>query len=394
MHLGWIFRDDPNTIEFSLFYHNNEHKSSGYIAHKIDERHFPDVNANVDMYLGERVIGMIINNEYDPNYDVKCLGIREDNTALAQSQDSYVARTFYFGGDSRVPHKMEMRFHDLFFDENDYQKKFNSCDIMTWNLTEFNNGDNFNYTASKEIYGSVADRHTVQYGPDNPNKEYQKCIIHSGADISFTAGNKVELYPGFHAELGSTFSAEIGEAPEITIVVPNQFSEEIVYNVQNVSLFEVLIYLDSSRDSLVYSTQNYAENGYAMATINSELPVKNYYVVSTFYSGLGSHKTVNHEAFNNGLGLKNKRVTSSDDRDQYLFSIFPNPSTGKFEVSFAEGINYKKYEIISINGQVILSDKLNNKKKLSINLSDQPKGIYFLKLFDIDHVDVRKLLIN
>jgi len=118
-----------------------------------------------------------------------------------------------------------------------------------------------------------------------PNKEYQKCIIHSGANISFTAGNKVELYPGFHAEPGSTFSAEIDEAPIITVIEPNKFSEVIVYRVQNVSLFEVLIYLDSSRDGLVYSTQNYAQNGYAKATINSELPIKNYYVVSNFSCG-------------------------------------------------------------------------------------------------------------
>ncbi len=63
MHLGWIFRDDPNTIEFSLFYHNNEHKSSGYIAHKIDERHFQPRGAIGDANM-IRIMG---STEYAPN---------------------------------------------------------------------------------------------------------------------------------------------------------------------------------------------------------------------------------------------------------------------------------------------------------------------------------------
>ena len=158
MHLGWIFRDDPNTISFALFFHNN--KEAVYAAHKIDERGFTDANSTIDMYLGQKVIGMIINNEQNLDYDVKCIGIRQDNTEISVAKNSFVSKAFYFGGNSKAPHKMEMKFHDQRVDDAGYQIKFNSNDIMTWNITEFTSEDNFSYTASKVINGSVAEEST------------------------------------------------------------------------------------------------------------------------------------------------------------------------------------------------------------------------------------------
>jgi hypothetical protein len=228
MHLGWIFRDDPAEVRFSLYYHNDDNTDL-FVAHRIDEMEFlPDANVLIDMYLGERAIGMIISNWDSSNDDSKCLGIREDNTSLTGSQDSYVAKTFYFGGDSQAPRRMRTKFHNSWADESGYQTKFNSNDIMTWNLSEFVSGDNFAYTAGKEIHGSVADPGLVQYHSGDPNKEHQKCIIQAGASITFTAGESVHLHPGFHAKDGSYFRAVPEPATKINIQkTPMEFDEQI-----------------------------------------------------------------------------------------------------------------------------------------------------------------------
>jgi hypothetical protein len=210
MHLGWIFHDDPHKIDLALFYHNNNEKV--FVAHKIDARIFDDLNATVDMYLGETVIGMIINDEYNENYDIKCIGIRQDNTKLTGSQDSFVAKTFYFGGNSTAPHAMNIKLHDLWVDRPGFQTEFNNCDIMTWNLSEFTSNDYFSYYARKEIHGSTKNKNDVHCHANHPNEEYQKCLIKEGARIEFTSGYMVHLHPGFHAEKGSYFHAKTKES--------------------------------------------------------------------------------------------------------------------------------------------------------------------------------------
>ncbi len=383
MHLGWIFRDDPDKISFSLFFHDND---EGYfVSHKIDERYFSGANSTVDMYLGEKVMGMIINNENDiQNYKVKSLGIREDNSYLAVSGDSYVAKTFYFGGRSTAPHKMEMEFHDLDVDYKGYQTKFNSSDILTWNLSEFNSPDDFDYYSSDIINGSVPDKSFVQYHSNYTNKEYQKCIVHNGAQITFNAGKKVYLYPGFYAEEGSYFKATITETKAVTIKEsPSSFAESINYKTENAKSVEFALYLDNSRDSLIYSTQTYISDSLVEINIDTILPNQQYFAVADFYSGKGSKTRVKGFVSNDNYGLKNNSFSGYGNKSSsHKISVYPNPSNSVFNIVTHGEIFIKNIKLITVNGQVILNKELltENSTFFVIDISKNKKGIYFLKV--------------
>ncbi|MEA3446309.1 MAG: PKD domain-containing protein [Bacteroidota bacterium] len=75
------------------------------------------------------------------------------------------------------------------------------------------------------------------------------------------------------------------------------------------------------------------------------------------------------------------------------FAIYPNPTSGEFVV---EGNNINAIEIIDITGKQI--DYTSNAKKgdtkQSINLYDQSKGIYFVKVTSDKDVSIKKLIIR
>ena len=71
--------------------------------------------------------------------------------------------------------------------------------------------------------------------------------------------------------------------------------------------------------------------------------------------------------------------------------IYPNPSAGMFQLE----CNYPvyEYEILDINGKVINSKTFkNNKSNISINISNRPDGIYYLKVKSGKEFQVLKLI--
>jgi hypothetical protein len=75
--------------------------------------------------------------------------------------------------------------------------------------------------------------------------------------------------------------------------------------------------------------------------------------------------------------------------------IFPNPSTGSFTVQLQPG-NYENQniEIFNVTGEMVYYAAPNAKGVCDINLSDAPKGIYFVKLFDGENISVEKMVIQ
>ncbi len=77
----------------------------------------------------------------------------------------------------------------------------------------------------------------------------------------------------------------------------------------------------------------------------------------------------------------------NDKNNSISFSVGPNPSAGVYTINSEEQID-----------QVVISDRLgniiSNNSNLSVDLTNQPEGIYFLKVVSGDKSDVRKLLKN
>jgi len=79
-------------------------------------------------------------------------------------------------------------------------------------------------------------------------------------------------------------------------------------------------------------------------------------------------------------------------------SVFPNPSTGVFQVSTSDsparaGLSEFKYEISDPHGSIIFSGHRQNEYFI-IDLSSFPKGIYYLKISQGELQTVKKLVVQ
>lgn len=75
-------------------------------------------------------------------------------------------------------------------------------------------------------------------------------------------------------------------------------------------------------------------------------------------------------------------------------SIIPNPSTGVFEISLGENLIQPTYmEVYDCFGKIIKSGEINE-KKTAIDLSSEPKGIYFLKIISPSGTTIQKIAVQ
>ncbi len=70
--------------------------------------------------------------------------------------------------------------------------------------------------------------------------------------------------------------------------------------------------------------------------------------------------------------------------------IYPNPTNGIFTIQCKD---IQSIKIININGQIIKQLSIDN-EQFTIDLSNQPKGIYFVKIKGDDFIIVKKIVIQ
>lgn len=79
--------------------------------------------------------------------------------------------------------------------------------------------------------------------------------------------------------------------------------------------------------------------------------------------------------------------------DEYV--VFPNPAVDYISItnnsnSYSECI----ITVISINGQVMLTQKINNQRRILLNVMSFAKGVYFIKIQDEKETVVKKIMIQ
>lgn len=63
-------------------------------------------------------------------------------------------------------------------------------------------------------------------------------------------------------------------------------------------------------------------------------------------------------------------------------TVMPNPSAGLFSITLPAGFSLLKYELLSIKGKTIISKNETRNSTFTIDISNQPAGIYLLRLVD------------
>lgn len=122
------------------------------------------------------------------------------------------------------------------------------------------------------------------------------------------------------------------------------------------------------------------------------------------WAGLPNVKIM-FESFNyrgNNLYLDNIMVSNSvgipdNATDESDINIIPNPSTGMFYISLNNFLGETNITVLNIQGQKIFSEKIiinTEHFTKKIDLSSQPKGIYFIEFRNKNIVKDRKIILR
>ncbi len=99
----------------------------------------------------------------------------------------------------------------------------------------------------------------------------------------------------------------------------------------------------------------------------------------TIYSTTGSGNYKVNVWNNSTFGsyrIRHRNATGMEDFSKRDFSIYPNPSSGKFSIEIGNNCEIINLEVYNLIGEKILQQQNSNQ----IDLSNSPKGIYFVNL--------------
>jgi len=112
------------------------------------------------------------------------------------------------------------------------------------------------------------------------------------------------------------------------------------------------------------------------------LPV-NAYVTWSCYGGAKTH-VIDDFSLSPATGIE------TGSKKDNSFEITPNPSTGLFQLNNSSG-NVVNFKVCNETGNAVMQSVLN-KTQSTIDLSNQPDGIYFVEFNNNNKTFVRKLV--
>ena len=76
---------------------------------------------------------------------------------------------------------------------------------------------------------------------------------------------------------------------------------------------------------------------------------------------------------------------------QYVDALYPNPTTGKFSITFSKELKNAKVFVTDINGKVISSFKASG-FMINFDLSGVASGVYFVRIDDAGNIISKKVV--
>jgi hypothetical protein len=172
-----------------------------------------------------------------------------------------------------------------------------------------------------------------------------------------------------------------------TLSLNNWYHIAFIRNTANATLSCVLH--DGNRKLVASNSINY---------IASHLPKLNSDIIR-----LGGYNFSSNVQFDGNIDelrisnvVRNNFITHVEElKSSELFSVFPNPSAGIFNIkSFNSLSSTIRIQVLNLNGQIIYEKYENSVHNISIDLSNLPKGLYLMKIFDNSKCRTEKIIIN
>ena len=93
-----------------------------------------------------------------------------------------------------------------------------------------------------------------------------------------------------------------------------------------------------------------------------------------------------------GIILKSKDEDISEVLEEEFVGIYPNPSSGKFNIEFKD-VSVQKVTVYDAIGKVVYENMTDtNSTNVRIDLSEITTGMYFLKINAVEKVIMKKII--
>jgi hypothetical protein len=263
--------------------------------------------------------------------------------------------------------------------------------------------------------------------------------INFAGDVTYTAGNKVVLKPGFHAKPGSYFKAtvdpslqkfhvdrywddemqhegsviegiNIEDAPSGISPNGDGINEELCIDVKNANQFVFKAYYEKE---LVYSSEGNVNGdnvcvwdgtgsdcGYpyypycphqvfVQFTNDYDKKIKMYTVLALH----GKTKSL-HERSSSSLKKSNKTTEKENTKicnRPHELSVHPNPSNGIFNIYVTSPGNIK-IQVLSMNGTSVYTNNYSDQNIISVDIRHLPKSMYLLKVITDEMTQNEKII--
>lgn len=93
-------------------------------------------------------------------------------------------------------------------------------------------------------------------------------------------------------------------------------------------------------------------------------------------------------------GLPFPVATNISDVGNSNIKIYPNPANGNYNIELDTPEKYSDIEITDITGKTIKQIPIINQKTITIDIKNQPKGVYFLKIISDNTAKIKKIIKN
>ena len=132
-------------------------------------------------------------------------------------------------------------------------------------------------------------------------------------------------------------------------------------------------------------TSNALNAAYQWIDCNINTPILNEVNQSFIATSNGSYAVVvskgNCSDTSNCVAIQSTSILENSEIGYYCY---PNPTSGKTELDFGELNNIESIQLYSIDGRKVLAITNFNEQLLKIDISKEPKGIYFLTVINND----------
>lgn len=235
-------------------------------------------------------------------------------------------------------------------------------------------------------------------------------IIRSGANEIFTAATTIYLENGFTAEQGSNFETVIEPCDindphrdilVIDTIAPHTYlinGEIEIYDdhEETINCSDTIKLNGIDGDTVSYSSYHWNfGNGQTSndKSVNIHYEESGSYLVTLILTdSVGVTDTLSKTYIVPDCGQSRHSSNAITQNTNSEIQIFPNPTSGKFNIFFPKSQSESDITIYDFLGKLIFQKNHASQNPIEIDLSDQPKGMYLVKVLKDGHISTSKIV--